>query len=92
MYMAMEYVYSNKDSNRNRKIEQRKTRFFKTLGLVIAIMAAVGGCYYYYTYTSRPPLISLGSTEAAVEQYIPVPHHHTEEAHPYKPDLPPFAQ
>ena len=84
----MEYAYSSKDSNRNRKIEQAKAYFLKIIAVAIALSASVAGCYYYYNFTTRPSLQPTPKVVQAPPQTLVK----TNDAHTYHPELAPFEQ
>jgi hypothetical protein len=84
-------LYSTKDSNQNRKLEQLKSFNLRLFSWLLAIAGGVGFVYYYYTEMERPPLY-----HPPVVQPVAVKHHNAyskaDVSHPYNEYKTPYEQ
>jgi hypothetical protein len=85
-------LYSTKDSNQNRKLEQLKSSYFSIFSWTVAIVAGVFFIYYYYTEMERPPLYHVPVAPPVVE--VPQHSHYSKNdvSHPYNEYKTPYEQ
>jgi hypothetical protein len=89
--MSNEDVYSNKDSNKNRKIEKRETSLFNAL-FFLCIMTFVG-IYLYHGYLKPRSEVVVPKPVMNAEPVVPVKlPADTGDAHPYDTSKPPHQQ
>jgi hypothetical protein len=89
--MVKEDVYSNKDSNHNRKLEQIKNFHLKAL-MVIGLTLFTGAFLWYYCNVMERPSIYREVTPPSEPVRVPPANSRNDESHPYVTDLPPYQQ
>ena len=89
--MAKEDVYSTKDSNHNRKLEQIKNFHLKALMVIGLVLFTGSFLYYYYNVMERPSIYRSVVTPVEPAR-VPPANSRNDESHPYVSDLPPYQQ
>lgn len=91
MAQTKDNVYSNSDSNRNRKLDQFMAFNAKALFLVFLTALSVVFVYHYYYVWERPQLYY--ATEGTPAP-APVKHlaYKNNDSHPYDAELSPYEQ
>ncbi|MES2216978.1 MAG: hypothetical protein V4501_01060 [Pseudomonadota bacterium] len=91
--MAQQNLYSNKDSNQNRKLEQVKTFYFQVITWGAVILAGVGFIYYYYTVMERPPIYRAPAlTPVTIAPHYNHTYTKNNDSHPYDSYKTPYEQ
>jgi hypothetical protein len=90
MFTKIKDVYSNKDSNRNRMLEERESYTF--IYIILTAIGSFAAIFLYYNYMLLPSHPIPPPPRPAVE-YVPPPWTYPKgQAKPYDTNKPPYEQ
>ncbi len=90
MLTKIKDVYSNKDSNRNRMIDERESYTF--IYIILTAIAAFAGIFFYYNYMLLP-VNPITPPPRPIIEHVPAPETIPNGvAKPYDTNKPPYEQ